>query len=217
MIKVLGTKRILVLLLLLGLNLVFAGGVYMYLTPEKMTKDRELRQVRGQIIGLQSDIERIQIEFDQLEDQQAQFDILKKEGFFGSQGRRQAEQVFERIQKEAGVISAVASIQAGVVEDSEEAAKAEHKILKSPITVRIESLDDIDVFKYLYLVEQFFPGHVTLTRINLERKAEVSGTILRGIASGGNPELVEADIEMVWRTMIPETSIIAPAPEGGSL
>jgi hypothetical protein len=73
----------------------------------------------------------------------------------------------------------------------------------SPVKVELEALDDVDVFKYIYLVEKFFPGHVTITKIELERKSQITGPVLRSIASGDNPQLVNAKIEMLWRTMIP--------------
>ena len=208
MIKVLGTKRVLGLVFLVALNVALATGVYLYAVPEKGKKERELRRLTGQIATLISDIERMQVEFEQLEAQQEEFDQLKARGFFGNQGRRQAEQILERIQKEAGVISAVAGIQSGVVEDNEEAKKAEHKILKSPVTIHLEAMDDVDVYRYIYLLEKFFPGHVTIESVNMERLADVSGPVLRSIASGSNPKLIKAEIEMIWRTMIPASEVI---------
>ena len=221
MIKVLGTKRVLGLVFLLAINAAFASGLYLFVMPEKAKKERELRGLQGEISTAVSDIDRLQIEFEQLEKQQEQFDGLRARGFFSNQERRQAEKVFQRVQNEAGVVSAVANVQAGKIEENEEAAKADHKILSSPVTIRLSAMDDVDVFRYIYLVEQFFPGHVTINNIHLERTAEISGTILRGIASGANPELVKAEIEMTWRTMIPASEVIgAPPPEqteGGAL
>lgn len=208
MIKVLGTKRVLMIVFLVAINVAFAAGVYVYLVPEITAKERELGISRGQISTLQSDISRLEIEFDQLEEQQAEFNRLQEKGFFGAQGRREAELVLEKIQKQAGVVSAVANIKAGELQENEEAAKAEYIILSSPVEVKIEALDDVDVFKYIYLVEQFFPGHVAVTNIDLERKMDVSGPVLRSIASGSNLTLVEATVQMVWRTMIPKTDVI---------
>lgn len=211
MIRVLGTKRVLMLVLLVAMNVAMAASVYMFLQPQRIKKQSELAGVNGQISTVQSDINRMQIEFDQLAVQQNQFEKLKEKGFFSNQGRRSAEKVFEAIQKQAGVISAIASIQSGTVEDSEEAQKAEHKILKSPVSVKVDATDSIDVYRYIYLLERFFPGHLTFNKITMARKAEVTGTILRSIASGSNPPLVEADIDMTWRTMIPQSEVIPDA------
>lgn len=208
MIRVLGAKRILTILTLIALNALMGAAVYFYLMPEKIRKSQELTSLRGQISTVQTDIGRMQIEFDQLEVQQAQFEKLKERGFFEAQGRREAEKVFQKIQQEAGVVSAVANIQAGSLEDSEEAQKAEHKILVSPVTIKLAAVDDVDVYKYLYLVERFFPGHVTIKKIMLERKSNINNTVLRAIATGGKPQLVTADIEAEWRTMIPQKDVI---------
>ena len=45
MIRVIGARRILTLAVLIGLNLDIAGMVYLYLTPEILKKDRELKGV----------------------------------------------------------------------------------------------------------------------------------------------------------------------------
>lgn len=214
MIKVLGKKRVLGLFILIGINIVLIGGVYMYLTPQKIKKERELRGMRGQIATMQGDIERLQIEFEQLEYQQAEFEDLKADGFFGTQNRRDAKLALEALQKEAGVVSAVANIKPGTFVDDEEAAKAEHKVLSSPISVRVEAVDDIDIYKYLSLLETSFPGHVSLEKLTLSRKAEITATILRAISSGRNPPLVQAEIDLVWRTMVPVADVL---PEEGAL
>ena len=208
MIGVLGFKRVLLLAVLVAMNGVLAAGTYMYLIPENDTKERELRGLRGQVSTLRSDISRMQVEFEQLEQQKEEFERLAADGFFKLQGRRQAENIFSEIQKSSGVTKAIASIDAGVIEDNPEAQKAAHKILRSPIEIRLEAIDDVNIFKYLYLVEHYFPGHITVEDIRLERTADVTGTVLRAIATGKNPPLVQADVEMVWRTMIPEASVI---------
>ena len=211
MIAVLGFKRVVMLAVLIGVNIVLAMSIYMYMKPETQKKERELRGLRGQVSTVRSDIDRMQVEFEQLEDQKAEFERLAADGFFKNQGRRQAELILSEIQKTSGVSKAIASIQAGEIEDNEEAKKAAHKILRSPIEIRLQAIDDINIYHYLFLVENYFPGHITIEELNLERSADVTGTVLRAIASGTNPPLVNADVEMVWRTMIPESEVIEEA------
>lgn len=208
MISVLGFKRVVMLAVLIALNAVFAASLYMYIKPEVTKKQRELRGLRGQVSTLRSDIDRMQIEYDQLEEQKEEFAVLEEDGFFKQQDRRQAERILNEIQNTSGVNKAIASIRAGVIEDNEEAEKAEYKILKSPIEIRLEAIDDVNIFHYLFLVEHYFPGHITVEEIKLERATDVTGTLLRSIASGNNPPLARADIDMVWRTMIPESEVI---------
>ncbi len=208
MIRVLGTKRILMLVFLVAMNIAMATTVYMYLIPRHAQKENQLRGVRGQVNTMRSDISRMQVEFDQLADQQNQFEKLKERGFFYNQGRREAQIVLEGIQKQAGVVAAVATIQAGATEENEEAKKADYKVLKSPVQIHVEAVDPVDVYRYIYLLNNFFPGHIEIGEIRLERIGEVTGPVLRGIASGVNPVLVQADINMTWRTMVPQADVI---------
>ncbi len=90
MIKILGARRIIILVVLAAINIILASVLYLYLMPEKTQKEREERTSRSKISGLRGDINRLQIEFEQLEIQRTQFEILKKRGFFTDQGRRQA-------------------------------------------------------------------------------------------------------------------------------
>ncbi len=209
MIRVLGAKRIFLLFILISLNVVFAAAVYGYMMPERLKSDTELRNLRSQISTVETDISRLQIEFDQLEEQQEQFKALEKDGFFRSQGRRAAEDLLLRIQEDSRVISAVVSIAPGKIEGHHEAEKAAHKLLVSQIEVKIEAMDDIEVYRYLYLLEKTFPGHVKVDDIDLKRVQNVNAAVLRSIATGESPALVEANIKLSWRTMIPESQVRA--------
>ena len=87
MIRVLGTKRILMLVFLIAINVAMATTVYMYLIPQQVKKERELKKIRGDVNTTRDDISRMQVEFDQLAEQQNQFEKLKAKGFFYDQGR----------------------------------------------------------------------------------------------------------------------------------
>lgn len=208
MIKVLGLKRIIVIAVLIAVNAVFAGALYYILTPEKTNQQQQLSSLRGQVSGLNRDLDNIKVEFEQLEEQREEFGVLKEDGFFKNQDRRQAEKVLNLIQKRSKVSKAQISIGSGKLEENEQAKKAKHKILKSPVAVRIEAMNDVDVFRYIFLLEKYFPGHIGVKTVKMERGAEVNGTVLRGIAGGQNVPLVTARIEFEWRTMIPEEVVI---------
>ncbi len=209
MISVLGIKRVIVLAVLVGVNALLAASAYLYLAPEIVKKEREMRGIRGEVSTLRSDIDRMQVEFEQLEDQKEEFELLAGDGFLRDQNRRMAEQVFNQIQRRSGVSKAIASVDKGRLEDNEEAQKAGHKILISPMEVTIEAVDDIDIYNYLHLVENYFPGYVTIEGVSIRRDANVTGAVLQSIASGSNPALVGADIRMSWKTLISEDKILS--------
>lgn len=213
MIKVLGKKRILLLALLVALNAIFAAVVYLYLIPQTEGQEKKLKSINNQVKTVQQDLEFTRQEFDQLEVQKEQFEKLRDKGFFDTQKRRQAEDVLQQIQKQSGVISATASIGAGKTIENEDAKKAAHVVLESPISVKIEGLDDVSIYNYVYLLQNFFPGHVYVKDITMTRMQEVTGSVLRSVAGGQNPVMVVAILNLNWSTMIPESSVITDEGE----
>lgn len=208
MIQVIGIKRLMILLVLIGVNAVLAVGLYLYAVPEKEQSERRLRGLRSQVNIVQSDINRMQIEFEQLDKQQDRFDALKAKGLFSSQVRSDAKDLLSLIQDKSRVISAVVNVRPGIIQNDAEAQKANHKILMSPIEIKIESFDDASVYRYIELAKSMFPGHLSLDGIKVKRTRDVSSPVLRAIASGTNPVLISADILMSWRTLIPESQVI---------
>ena len=168
MIGILGIQRIIILAVLIVLNAALAAGTYLYLVPENVKKEREKRGIQSEVSTLRGDIDRMQVEFEQLEDQKAEFEALAADDFFKNQSRREAELALNSVQRRSGVIKAIAKIDSGKLEENEEAKKAEHTILKSPMSVEIQALDDISVFNYIHLIEQSFPGHVSVENIVIQ-------------------------------------------------
>lgn len=204
MMDILGTKRVITLAVLAGLNALMALAIYYYIQPQIVSLEQQLSGANGQVSTVQSDIEKILVEFELLEQQKDEFGALKARGFLGSQGRRQAEIVLGEIQRESGILSATANVKAASVEENEIAAKAEHTVLTSTVEIKLQALDDIDIYRYLALLSEKFPGHLSIDKASTKRITDVSNPILRGIAVGENVAMVEADFNMVWRTMIPK-------------
>ncbi|MBX2835087.1 MAG: hypothetical protein KTR28_08975 [Micavibrio sp.] len=212
MIAVLGAKRVITLAILAGINVALILGVYVFMIPDLDKKERALRAVRGKVSTIQGDISNLQIEFEQFETQKERFEQYKQDGFFVQQDRRQVEDLFKLIQEKSGVVTAKVAVNPAIVEENQEAEKADHKILRSSIQIQLDALNDRDIYHYIHLINSAFPGHVTIETLDFERTSVVNGTILRAIAGGKKFPLVKASMEMSWRTMVPNDHIIA---EGG--
>ena len=208
MIRVLGTKRIIVLFSLIAVNCALAAFVFMYAQPELKASERTLRSLKSKESQTRSDITNLQMEFDQLEDQQAEFDTLKNDGFFSNQSRRDAQAVFLKAEKESGVLEATVSVKPGEIVEDEEAKKAEYVLLESEVNVALKGIDDRDVYVYLDKLQDNFPGHLSVEKVTMRRLANVSETILRAIAGGQKPPLVEARISLLWRTMVERSDVV---------
>ncbi len=213
MIKILGFRRVIILLALAALNGLLAAGYYLYMAPEQIKLERNLKSVRGLASSVQSDIAKLEVEFSQLEDQQAKFEDLRSDGFFEDQDRYELENALQMTQAESNVLLAKATVSAGEILEDENAQKSEHKILSSEITIDIEATNDLDIYKYLFLLEKNVPGHISIEEFNIVRDGDISGTVLRSIASGEEPTLVTAKVRFFWKTMIPQS--LVDEREGG--
>lgn len=215
MIGILGPKRLLVLIVLVSVNALLALAVYTHLIPEQIAAERKLGAARGQASSTQNDIDNLMIEFEQLEQQQAEFDALKGDNFISNQDRREAERILQGIQTESGVVSAVANIRVASVDKNETAAKADHVVLESPVEITIEALDDVDLYRYYDMLMQRFPGHIAVKKIFVNRELDLSNPVLRAIGSGEKIALVKAKFEMTWKTMLPLDEANSVVGEGG--
>lgn len=214
MINIIGIKRILILLVLVVLNTCLAATIYLYAMPEREDSEREVRALRSQSITVQTDIENMQMEFEQLGKQQSKFDALKASGFFDLQDRSNAKDLMKSIQEESKVVSAVVNIKSGYVEKNEDAEKANHVVLISPITIEIKAFDDADVYRYLDIMQRKFSGVVTIERLEIKRVQDVNAPVLRSIAAGASPELIDAKLYLFWTTVVPKTALGQQEIEG---
>ena len=128
MINIIGFKRVIFIAALIAVNAVLGFALYNYLMPQTEKLEREVRTVNSKIATATSDIERMQIEFDQLGQQQNFFNALKEDRFFSTQSRRYAEEVFVQAEQDSGVISATVKVSGGKKLPNEEAEKAEEKL-----------------------------------------------------------------------------------------
>ncbi len=205
LLNVVGAKRIMLLVILLGANVVLAAALYLYIVPELSSKKFSQRQLKNSVLGAEADISRLKREFDQIEEQKADFETLSRDGFFSDQTRKDVKKIFSVVQKRSKVVSAVVSVRPGLLIKNADAAKANHKILTSPVDIKIKAVEDGDVYNYLRMLLDYFPGHISVDRIKMSRVKDVDLTVLRAISSGLNPELIKAEIRLSWRTMIPDT------------
>jgi len=215
MIQVLGMQRVAILAGLLGLNLVVFALTYFFMDPQASKMQRQLNAARGQGNSIQQEIDRLQYEFAQIGDQQVMFEQIKEDGFFTPQGRRQAEQVLRMAQNESGVFTAKVAIRPAERENNEQADKADHAILQSSVNIRIEAYDDVDVFRYIYLLRNNFPGYLSVDGLTLLRTQDLSVDILRNVTLEKPPVPVGATLSFIWRTMVPENVAPSANNEGG--
>lgn len=208
MIEVIGFKRLIILVVLVLLNLIIATVTYLYVMPESSDASRDLKTMNRKISQIRSDLKRVQVEFKTLEKQQDRYEAIRDAGYFSTQVRSEAKDLFREIRKKSGVVSAIASVEPGQTSNSFDVSKVKYKVLTSIVNVNIQAFDDADIYNYIDLMTYNFPGDMAIDSVIISRKRDVNSVVLRAIASGVDQPLVEASIQASWSTLIPENEVI---------
>ena len=212
MIKVLGIKRVLTLVALFGVNVALAAMLYLVVLPGKAGTEQELNSTRAAVQSRRTEVARLQTEYQQIQQEKNLFGDLENSGFFGSQDRLEARKTMESIQTASHVLSAKYNINAVMSKENAAAAISDHVILQSPVSVQIDALDDVDVYSFLYWIENGFPGQALITDITLERKQDIDENVLKQIGNGTPAVLMTASINFAWNTFVPRDK--SPVPSG---
>ena len=215
MIQILGAKRVLTLAILVLANVILAAALYFVFIPQKIKTEQDLRVTKAAVASRRNEIQTMQTEYQQIEEQKSLFGDLEKAQFFSTQDRVEARRMIETIQGTSKVLSAKYAIGAAEVLENEQASAAGHVILHSPLNVKIDALDDIDIYSFIYWMENAFPGHAAVTGLTLERKLDIDEVTLRQIGNSVPTVLVNASIDFDWSTMVPRANLpqqLGPQP-----
>ena len=213
MLKILGSKRV-VFLAILSAIILCGGGVYYYvLIPAHEQSSQELDTTKAAVSQRYADVTRMKEEYVLLQSQLRTFKELEARGFFNDQDRSPAIESLGRLSDNAGLLKANLKFGAGELIKDPKVDQAKQVILKSPVTVEIQSIDDVDVYSFVKFVEEKFQGDVDISSFKLERKDIFKIDSLRTLSGKSPAPLVEAQLRFDWFTMAPENSV-APAENG---
>ena len=214
MISKLGFKRLLVLSILAGSLAVLYAANTLILTPKVVQSQQEASAVTGEVATIQSDLEKMRGDFNNFQQQKELYDKISGSGFFGDQDRVVARERFDTMQKLSKIISARYEIKAAKISEEGVDPESGYVVMDSPITIDLSALDDVDVYRFVYLLNYGFPGHITINSLTIERKAQVTPEVLKSIGTGNPQVLVGAKMELDWRTMVRKDEIKPDAMSG---
>jgi len=207
MLSNLGSKRIGVFVFLFALNIVLGVYTHTHVVPSVQNADKMLRGLKAEIEEKREDIKRVRFDLSDLDGRKDDFNNVKDAGFFQNQDRRSAEIILNKIQELTNMVNATVRILPGALVEDSIATKLNYVVMESPISLELESLSDVDIFRYIYLLENYFPGHVTIQSINLNRQRRPDGSVLRAIALGEPVAMAKANVEVIWRTMVKQGQV----------
>lgn len=205
MIEVLGIKRIIIIGVLVVTVSVLAAAHFLMVLPQQESAQRELKTIENNISSTRANIQKLQEDFATLGQVRSRFDAVKQYGFFFDQNRVIARSKINEMKTASGVLSAKYTM--GAVEDfeDEKLKSVKYKLMQSPVKFNIQAYDDVDVYKFIYLLNYGFPGTVQIKMVTIERTLDVSSALLRNIGTGSKTPLVNAIIQADWYTVAPIT------------
>lgn len=202
MITLIGAKRLMIIAVLFVLCGLMGAGTYLYLIPKNQALKQQLTQIRSDISFKRSEANRFREEMAEIQSEKNVFKSMQSTGFLGEQSRLEARKRIVAIQSYSRVLSARYNIQPGVVENAETAVNADRVILKTQLSFDVDAMDDADIFNFIYLMENAFMGHISVTSFELDRVLDVNEVTLRQIGSGTPMILVKAKILFDWKTLM---------------
>lgn len=215
LLNVLGTKRVMIFLTVLGVLISLALFNYAYLLPQTKKMEKEYYASRQDISQIEDVISGHKSAFDAFSDRRTEFDRIVEKGFFKPQRRLETAQIFADLQEKSGVLNIRYDILPGEIEDFEQAQEIDHRMMKSAMNIEVDAFLDEDIIAFVKGLEENLPGHVKIVSLNLQRRGVLDEQALEQISEGNKPLLVQADINAEWRNLVP---IDSPElmPEGES-
>lgn len=186
------------LLVMAGLVAAMVGAHYMILLPHKESVERELRNLKSTIQTRRSETEQLRKEFAELDRVKFRYNQLLNYGFLSDQNRIFARAKINELKDTSGVIAARYEIKPVEKEENRKIEEAGHQLLKSEIVFTIDAFDDVDVYKFIYLLNHGFPGQISIDSIDIKRVRDVTVPLLQSIGTGARTPLVEGRVVAHW-------------------
>lgn len=205
MIKLIGLQRLLILVVLLGLNAGLAAGFFLVVDPMKVEAQDKISSLDSQISTLRNKIVNVKAELKELKSKIPEYRAMEDEGFFQEQNRFLVGKVLEQYRAATKLIGF--SFLVGEIEEinSVDAAKAGYRLINSSITVnQINAYLDTHVFALANIIDYAFPGRTRVKRIYVKRidpGEEIDNDTLDKICKGQALPLVEATVEFDWLSL----------------
>lgn len=214
MIRSLGMQKIFTLGLLVAALL----GIYFYgimtLGPQNEYSERQLRLNKSEFSEITNNMGKLVSDMKQFDQQKDQFKNLEVLGFFNAQDRLEMRSRLNEMQEESKLISAVYSVQPARTEKNKQAEDAGSKIVNTSISFTLEAFDDADIYKFIYLLNYGFPGHVSINDLSIKRDKKITPTLLQKIGAGDQVAVVVATLSVNLRTMVEDPLAQAKSEEG---
>lgn len=204
MIKAVGYNKIL-LIVILGALLV-ATFLYNkeYLAPELLNQQRKLAAINSEISTMTNDLDQLRNQLSQFEKEKEDFASIQALGFFDSQNRVETKKLISQMQRESRLLTARYTVKPAQYISDDKTLEAGYKILKTDMNFKLEAIEDVDIYKFIYLLNYGFPGQLHINDFVISKEADITLPLIRKIGVGQSESIIGATLNITWQTMVPD-------------
>lgn len=202
MIRLIGTQRIVVLAALLVINVMIVGAWFGVIQPrseeatrEKAVYEQKMRKMRGELSDIGGKLEAFY-------KNEAFFQKLHDNGFFGTQDRLEARKILKDMQRDTRLASIEFTVDAAQFPNNRTAQEVNYRLMRSHVAVSMRGFLDTDFYDFVRSLDENFPGHVRVTRFELEpTKRRIRTRDIVDLSQGRNTNFVKGELEFEWYTL----------------
>ena len=205
--EILGKERITLLIYMLVLNVALGFGYYFYFQPLEQGAVREYQTMRNNAQERRSEVRELKLTYVELVPRIGDYQKLKEGGFFNNQKRTIAKEIINTYRDRFNLLAAKYSISPADIVNDPRAEKADYAILRSPVNIKMEALDDVDIYNFISLMRKDFPGNLGIIKLNIQRRNNLGADLLQNIASGKPSALIEAEMQFNWLSMVQKSEL----------
>lgn len=214
MIRQLGIQKILIITTLaVALVVIYFYGIRT-LGPRTQSVEKTLLAEQSEFNQTFNNLESLRNGIAKFEVQKDKFTNLQTLGFFDPQNRVDITRRLNEMQKESGLVSAQYSISPASTEKNQKAEDAGYKVLYTNIDFNLEAILDEEIYKFIYLLNYGFQGHVTIESLEIVKGKEITPSLLQQIGSGDVTSVINAKLKTTLRTLVVDADAQAQNEQG---
>jgi hypothetical protein len=214
--KLIGVKRTLLLAILLAVNLAIAAVFFLQIYPMRDEAQAKLNAVNDEIDTQSQKIATIKADLETFKKTLPDYQELEKKGFTLNQDRFRMSRDLDDVRKKAELAGFSFTINDVKKVDNPDAQAAHMQLIDSRIKIEnVVSLLDLNIYNFVDLMTTDFPTHLRVQSVEITRKDPLNAAALGKISLKQPVNLISAEAQFDWLTMVPKEEKTGQSPAGG--
>ncbi|MEZ0261257.1 MAG: hypothetical protein ACAH80_09620 [Alphaproteobacteria bacterium] len=215
--KLIGLKRAIILAVLFAINLAIAAVYFLQVMPMAEESARNLDNINSQISATSQKISSIKADLETFKTTLPQFRELEAKGFTLPQDRFRMSRDLDAVRLKAELGGFKFTINDIRKVDNPDIDPTTMQLIYRRIKVdNVESLLDTNFFTFIDAMQRDFPTHTRFQSMQMRRKDPLNGAALAKIQKKERVDLITAEAQFDWLTIIPKaTEESGTGPTGG--